>query len=157
MSHKWHRTKLVKNIFCSFLYPRVFFGQVWYVAHTISTSSIYFRLRLLILVILSYIAAEYNHFRPFYRNLKNCHLAKKSMLFSWKSKFSAFGLTNKGDWRDHKHKYAQKNILFIISDVFEYIFNVFIKLKQNLFTFFSFFRKKNMDFLATNEYFPNFD
>ena len=62
-----------KKKICSFLYPRAFFWRVWYVPHIILTSNIYFGLTLLIPVILSYIAAGYDHFRPFYQNLKNGH------------------------------------------------------------------------------------
>ena len=71
-THMAQNPKMTKK-FCSFLYPRGFFLQVWYVPHTISTSNIYFGLRLLIPVILSCIAAGYDHFRPFYQNLKNGH------------------------------------------------------------------------------------
>jgi len=62
-----------KKILCSFLYPWGFFVQVCYVLHKILTSNIYFELLLLIPVILSYIAVGYDHFLPFYRNLKNDH------------------------------------------------------------------------------------
>ena len=66
------QTKTVKK-FCSFLYPRAFFWQVWYVSDIMLTSNIYFGLILLIPDISSYIAAGYDHFRPFYQNLKNGH------------------------------------------------------------------------------------
>jgi len=66
-NQKWQKN------FCSFLYPWAFFGRVCYVPHIIPTSNIYFGLILLIPVILSYIAAGYDHFRPFYQILKNDH------------------------------------------------------------------------------------
>ena len=66
--------------------PLAFFWQVWYVPHTISTSNIYFGDRLLIPVILSYIAAEYDHFQPFYRILKNGHFWLKNPWFFRKNR-----------------------------------------------------------------------
>ena len=65
----------------SFLYPWAFFCQVWHVPHYISTSNIYFGGNMLIPVILSYIAAGYDHFRPFYQNLKNDDFFKTFFIF----------------------------------------------------------------------------
>ena len=60
---------LSSKIFAHFCTPS-FVWQIFYVPHIILNSNTYFCVRLLIPVILSYIAARYDHFRPFYRNLK---------------------------------------------------------------------------------------
>ena len=73
-THKWQKNLLI-------FVPRVFFLQAWHVPHAISTSNIYFMLLLLIPVIVSCIAAGYDHFRPFYQNLKNCHSSSKIHVF----------------------------------------------------------------------------
>ena len=60
-----------KKNYAHFFYPWAFFEQVCHVPHIKSTSNIYFGNLLLIPVILSYIAAGYDYFQPFYQNLKN--------------------------------------------------------------------------------------
>ena len=65
------------------MYLSAFFVQVCYAPHIISTSNIYFGLLLLIPIILSYMAAGYNHFIEIW---KLWFLAQKSMLFSAKIK-----------------------------------------------------------------------
>ena len=90
MIHIWHKTKNDKKTFCSFLYPRTFFWQVWNVPHTIWTSNIYFGDSLLIPVILSFIAVGYDHFRPFYQNLKNDDFFQRGG--SKKSRFCSYNI-----------------------------------------------------------------
>ena len=75
---------------CWFFYPWDLFWQVWYVPHTIWTSNIYFGDSLLIPVILSYIAAGYDHFRTFYQNLKNDHFFQRGG--SKKSRFCSYNI-----------------------------------------------------------------
>ena len=74
-THMAQNQKWQKKI-CSFLYPRAFFFKfaMFRVENRLSpTSNLYFGLLLQIPVILSYIAAGYDHFRLFYQNLKNGH------------------------------------------------------------------------------------
>ena len=124
------------------MYPWAFFVQVCYVLHIISNSKIYFGLLLLILIILSYIETRYDHLRPFYRNLKMIIFSSKSMLSLQKSNFWCL------DWQikmieESRNKNLLRNtfdlLLLIFLNVF---FNLLIKLKQIILTFFPIFAKK---------------
>ena len=102
------KPKITKKI-CSFFYPWAFFVQVYYVPHIILTSKLLFRASF----------ANSCHFELYSCRIRSfpailskpekwSFLAKKSMFFSWKSKFSVLELTDKNDWRVPNEKCIQK-------------------------------------------------
>ena len=147
-NQKWQKT------LCSFLYPWAFFERVCHVSHIISTSNIYFGDILIFSVILSYIAAGYDHFRSFYRNLKNDHFSLKNPCFSRKNRIFLCLDWNINMIEESRNKNLLRNtfdlLLLIFLNVF---FQYFNKIEANYFDVFSDFCGKIMDFLAKNDHF----